>query len=106
MANKTVTKRDLSKAVAEKHDIVQAEAKEIIQTLLDQIIEEIAAGNRLELRDFGVFEPRARASRKARNPRTGESVSVGPKAVIGFKAGKKMSARAQNALTQLQKAAK
>ena len=103
MANKTVTKRDLSKAVAEKHNIVQAEAKSIIQTVLDQIIEEIGNGNRLELRDFGVFEPRARGARKARNPRTGKSVSVGPKAVIGFKAGKEMSIRAQKALKSLQK---
>lgn len=103
MANKTVTKRDLSKAVAKKHNIVQAEAKEIIQTLLDQIVEEISKGNRLELRDFGVFEPRARAPRKARNPRTNEPVQVEPKTVIGFKAGKKMSECAQSALDKLQK---
>ncbi len=103
MANKTVTKRDLSRAVAEKHNIVQAEAKSIIQTVLDQIIEEIGKGNRLELRDFGVFEPRARAARKARNPRTSATVHVGPKAVIGFKAGKQMSIQAQKALKTLQK---
>jgi len=101
MAVKTVTKSDLSKAVAENHDIVRSDAKEIVQTVLDQVIEEIAKGNRLELRDFGVFEPRMRPARNARNPRTNEAVRVGPKAVVGFKVGKKMSRRAQEALPKL-----
>ncbi len=101
MAVKTVTKSDLTKAVAKKHDLVRGEAKEIVQTVLDQIIDEIASGNRLELRDFGVFEPRVRAARKARNPRTNESVRVDAKAVVGFKVGKKMSRRAQEALNKL-----
>ncbi len=101
MPQQTVTKKDLAKSLSDKHDIVQSDAKELVQTLLDTIADEISTGNRLELRDFGVFEPRVRNARKARNPKTNEPVSVGPKVVIGFKAGKKMSERAQNALQEL-----
>ncbi len=101
MAKNTVTKRELCNAVAQKHDIIQSDAKNIIQSFLDQIIEEISAGNRLELRDFGVFEPKIRAGRNARNPNTNQPVKVAPKTVVGFKSGKKMSERAQEAFNEL-----
>lgn len=101
MAKNTVTKRDLCNAVARKHNIIQSEAKDIIQSFLDQIVEEISAGNRLELRDFGVFEPKARAGRDARNPKTNQPVKVAPKTVVNFKSGKKMSERAQEAMNKL-----
>ncbi len=101
MSQQTVTKKDLAKSLANKHDIVQSDAKELVQTLLETIVSEISEGNRLELRDFGVFEPRVRKARQARNPKTNEPVKVDPKVVIGFKAGKKMSERAQNAIHEL-----
>ena len=101
MAGRTVTKRDLAKAVAGQHDVTQAEAKGIVQTVLDQVTEELADGNRLELRDFGVFQPRARKPRRARNPRTGEQVHAGASVTVSFKVGKKMSRDIQKALPDL-----
>ena len=102
MANHTVTKRELCEKVAEKTGQPQVVTKEIIQQFLDQVIEELASGNRLELRNFGVFETRLQEARKARNPRTNEVVHVDPKAVVSFKVGKAMHEKSQRVLPQLQ----
>ena len=63
---------------------------------LDRIVEELSQGNRIELRDFGVFEVKKRAARKARNPRTGEEAFVPAKNVVVFKVGKLMKERVNN----------
>ncbi|MGQ9590204.1 MAG: HU family DNA-binding protein [Planctomycetota bacterium] len=89
----TVTKHDLVQRVAEKTGVQQASAKEIIQAFLDQIIEELSKGKRLEFRDFGVFEPKSKARRIARNPRTGAKVAVPRKPTVRFKAGRHMKRR-------------
>lgn len=101
MANRTVTKRELCETIANKCDQPQVVTKEIIQLFLDQVIEELAAGNRLELRNFGVFDTRLQTARKARNPRTNEIVHVDPKTVVSFKVGKAMNEEAQRALPLL-----
>ena len=63
---------------------------------LDEIIGELAQGNRIELRDFGVLEIRQRAARKARNPRTGAVAFVPAKNVVVFKVGKLMREKVGN----------
>ena len=63
---------------------------------LDEIIGELTDGKRIELRDFGVFEIRKRAARKARNPRTGEVAHVPEKSVVVFKVGKLMKEKVCN----------
>lgn len=98
MANETVTKRELCERVAEKAGCTQVLAKEVVQTFLDEIVQEISKGNRMEFRNFGVFETRVQAPRKARNPRTDEEVHVPEKAVVSFKVGKEMGEKAQEAL--------
>ena len=67
--------------------------KDILQQFLDQIIGEFAVGNRLEFREFGVFEVRERAVRKAQNPRILEKVFVPAKRVVKFKVGRTMRER-------------
>ena len=94
----TVTKRELVQRIAEKTGVQQVSAKEIIQTFLDEIIIELAHGNRLEFRDFGVFEPKTKARRIARNPRTGERVEVPEKTTVKFKVGRLMKQRIQDKL--------
>ena len=84
----TITKKDLIDLIAEEADQTQVITKRIIQRFLDAIVEELAAGNRLEFREFGVFEARIRPSRRARNPRTGEAVPVLAKPIVTFKAGR------------------
>ena len=67
-----------------------AEASAVCQTFLDQIVDELAKGNRLEFRDFGVFELKRRKERTARNPKTGEPVHVPARTVVAFKPGRIM----------------
>ena len=92
---RTITKRDLVQLIAEKTNVQQQKAKEVIQSFLDEIITELANGNRLEFRDFGVFEPRKKVPRLGRDPRTGEKVQVPPKVTVKFKAGRMMKERLQ-----------
>ncbi|MCK4851328.1 MAG: integration host factor subunit beta, partial [Phycisphaerae bacterium] len=67
----------------------------VIQTFLDQIINELGKGNRLEFRDFGVFETKLRAARIAQNPKTLERVQVPPKRSVKFKTGRLMKMKLQ-----------
>ncbi len=91
----TITKRELVQRIAEKTGVQQVSAKEVIQSFLDEIITELAKGNRLEFRDFGVFEPKSKAQRVARNPRTGAKVQVPEKTTVKFKVGRLMKKRIQ-----------
>lgn len=93
----TVTKRELVQRIAEKTGVQQISAKEVIQSFLDEMINELAKGNRLEFRDFGVFEPKSKAERVARNPRTGDKVQVPEKTTVKFKVGRLMKKKIQRA---------
>jgi len=68
--------------------MTQLKTKDIVQSVFDSIVETLVEENRIELRNFGVFEVRKRAARKARNPKTGDEVMVQEKYVVVFKAGK------------------
>lgn len=87
---RTITKRDLADSVAQRTEQKKLVVRETIQCLLDCIIEELGEGNRIEMRDFGVFEVKSRAARTAQNPKTLERVSVPPRASVRFKPGRKM----------------
>ena len=87
---KTITKKELVNRIADKTGVTKVIAKDIIQTFLDAIIDELAEGNRLEFREFGVFESRERAARRAQNPRTLEKVDVPAKRIVKFKVGRLM----------------
>ncbi|MFP4058055.1 MAG: HU family DNA-binding protein [Candidatus Brocadiia bacterium] len=86
----TTTKKELTNKIAEKLKEKQMLVRDVVQAFLDECVSELSKGNRLEFRDFGVFETVARAARKARNPKTGEVVQVPPKIVVDFKMGKRM----------------
>ncbi|MCA9243770.1 MAG: integration host factor subunit beta [Phycisphaerales bacterium] len=86
----TVTKKDLVDRIAAETGQKRVAVKKTVQSFLDAIVLELARGNRLEFRDFGVFEIRVRAARKAHNPRTKESVYVGPQRTVKFKVGRLM----------------
>ncbi len=90
---RTITKKELVNRIAEKTTVTKVVAKDIIQSFLDAIIEELAAGNRLEFREFGVFETKERAARLAQNPRTLEKVEVPSKRIVKFKVGRMMRQR-------------
>ncbi len=85
-----MTKKEIVKAISEETGLTQLEIKRIVQRTFDAIIETLVAEGRVELRNFGVFQVRPRAARKARNPRTGHQVTVPEKFVVTFKPGKEM----------------
>ena len=86
----TITKKELIDRIAEQTQAKRVVVKKIIQSFLDEIIVEVSNDNRLEFRDFGVFETRTRASRVAQNPKTLERVQVPAKRTIKFKMGRLM----------------
>ena len=86
----TVTKKELVARIAAQTGQTKVVTKDILQRFLDEIVTELAAGNRLEFREFGVFEVKERPARRAQNPRTLEKVDVPPKRVVKFKVGRLM----------------
>jgi integration host factor subunit beta len=86
----TVTKKEIVKQISERSGLTQLKTKEIVQWTFDAIIQTLITEKRIELRNFGVFEVKRREARKARNPRTGHPVEVGPKNVVTFQPGKEM----------------
>jgi integration host factor subunit beta len=90
---RTITKKELVARIAERTSVTKVVAKDIIQLFLDEIIRELGRGNRLEFREFGVFEIKERAARKAQNPRTLQKVEVPAKRVVKFKVGRLMKER-------------
>jgi len=73
--------------IAEQMKVKQALVKNIVQKTFDSIAAALIKGDRVELRDFGIFKTKSRKARKGRNPRTGVSVAVPPKRAVVFKAG-------------------
>lgn len=88
-----MTKKEIARKIAKQFEITQLLALEAVQMVFDGIIETLMDEGRIELRNFGVFEVKRRRARKARNPRTGESVSVPAKLVVTFKPGLEMEQR-------------
>jgi integration host factor subunit beta len=89
----TVTKKELIDRIADNTGTKRVLVKQIVQSFLDEIIAELGDGNRLEFRDFGVFECKVRAARIAQNPKTLERVPVPPKRTVKFKVGRLMKMR-------------
>ncbi len=74
MAN--ITKKALIDKIAETHQVRSITTKKIVQAFLDEIMTELANGNRLEFRDFGIFDIRTRKPREGQNPKTLEKVTT------------------------------
>ncbi len=86
----TITKKELIDQIAVATKQKRVVVKKIIQSFLDSVIVELGKGNRLEFRDFGVFEVKQRRARTAQNPKTLEPVQVPPKRSVKFKVGRLM----------------
>ncbi|HTV47227.1 MAG TPA: HU family DNA-binding protein [Phycisphaerae bacterium] len=103
----TITKKDLVDRIAAKRKLRRHEVKQIIQDFLDEIVTELLRNNRLEFRDFGVFESRQRAARVAQNPKTLHRVPVPSKRKVRFKPGHmlktKLSAPAKASTVEVKK---
>ena len=90
---RAVTKKEIVRTISDEIGLTQLQTKEIVQKTFNAIIEALVEDERIELRNFGVFEVKRRAPRKARNPRTGDKVFVPEKYVVTFKPGKEMEER-------------
>lgn len=87
----TITKKELIDRIAERTQAKRVSVKRIIQVFLDEVTKELCENNnRLEFRDFGVFETKTRAARTAQNPKTLERVEVPAKRTVKFKMGRLM----------------
>ena len=86
----TITKKELIDRIADGTGHRRVQVKKVVQQFLDEIINELGQGNRLEFRDFGVFETKIRKARKAQNPKTLEPVEVPEKRTVKFKVGRLM----------------
>jgi nucleoid DNA-binding protein len=85
-----VTKKDIVKLISNHLGLPQVKTKQVVQMTFDAVIDALQEEGRIELRNFGVFEVKRRAARKARNPRTGTEVEVPAKNIVTFKPGKEM----------------
>ena len=97
----TITKKELVDHIAQSTQAKHGLVKAVVQNFLDEIVSELAKGNRLELRDFGVFEVREKAARTAQNPTTLEPVDVPAKRTVKFKMGRIMKDKLSGQNTQV-----
>ena len=88
-----MTKKDIVVRIANESGIKQIDVKKAVQMTFDIIIDTLAKGEKIELRNFGVFKTKSRKGRMGRNPRTGQQVPVEPKKVAVFKPGLVMKAK-------------
>jgi len=85
-----MTKKDIILKVSDETNLKQIDVKRVVQKTFDCIIEALVRGEKIELRNFGVFKIKQRKSRTGRNPRTGQVVPVPPRKVVVFKSGLEM----------------
>ncbi|WOR14840.1 integration host factor subunit beta [Hyphomonas sp. FCG-A18] len=83
----------ITRLAEEYPDLRPDDLERVVSTVLEEIGDALARGDRVELRGFGAFSIRHREARKGRNPRTGESVQVEAKSVPFFRPGKELRAR-------------
>ena len=92
----TIKKKELIDLIAERSQAKRILVKQIVQSFLDEIINQLCRGNRLEFRDFGVFETKKRAARTAQNPKTLQRVEVPARRTVKFKMGRLMKDNLSN----------
>lgn len=89
----TLTKRDIVVRISEETGMIQSQVFDVVQKTLDQISEALAKGEKVELRNFGVFDVKIRKARVGRNPnKSGTDVPIPARSMVKFKAGKEMKA--------------
>ena len=90
----SMIKLELVQRIASQNPhLFQRDIDKIVTVILDEIVQALRRGDRIELRGFGAFSAKLRGAHTGRNPRTGAAVAIGKKAVAFFKTGKDMRAR-------------
>jgi integration host factor subunit beta len=96
MSRETIAKRTIAERIAERLGHGQVQTLQVVQAFLDEVVEELSRGNRLEFRDFGVFETVTRKARTALNPKTLEKVPVKSRVVVKFKVGRLLKEKVEH----------
>ncbi len=96
MARDTIAKRTIAERIAERLGLGQVQTLQVVQAFLDEVVDELAKGNRLEFRDFGVFETVTRKARTALNPKTLSKVPVPSRVVVKFKVGRLLKEKVEH----------
>ena len=91
-----MNKAELIEKVAAATDLTKKDVEKVLGTFTDVVTETLVSGDKVSIVGFGTFETTDRAARTARNPRTGETVEVGPSKAPKFKAGKNLKAAVKN----------
>src|SRR5205085_1899744 len=101
-----LTKRDIVVAISNQTGMVQHQVFDIVQRTLDKITDSLASNVPVELRNFGIFQPRLTKPRVGRNPnQPGSSFVIPSRATVKFKAGKIMRQRVEKLSRELKEAA-
>ncbi len=82
---KTLTRADLAEALVEKVGLPRNESQEMVEVILKEISDALAAGEHVKLSSFGSFGIRSKGERVGRNPKTGQEVPITPRRVLVFK---------------------
>ena len=88
-----MTRKDLAGEVAENIGLSQVLVREVLDGILDAICNSLAKGERVELRNFGVFRTRAMRERVVKNPKTKDKIRIPATTVVRFKPGKELKQR-------------
>ena len=101
-----LTKRDIVVSISNQTGMVQHQVFDVVQRTLDHITDSLARNVAVELRNFGVFQPRLTKPRVGRNPnQPGSSFVIPPRATVKFKAGKIMRQRVEKLSREMKEAA-
>ena len=85
MANKTLTRMDLSEAVFREVGLSRNESAQLVESVLDHVSDALVAGEQVKISSFGTFSVRDKTARVGRNPKTGEEVPIKPRRVLTFR---------------------
>ncbi len=83
-----MNKSELVVALAQKAELSKKDAEKALTAFVEVVTETLKAGDKVQLVGFGTFESKARPARTARNPRTGEEITIEASKAVSFKAGK------------------
>ena len=85
MADKTLTRMDLSEAVFREVGLSRSESAQLVESVLQHVSDALVAGETVKISSFGTFTVRSKAARMGRNPKTGEEVPISPRRVLSFR---------------------
>lgn len=86
----TVTLKNISAEIAEKHELSKKQVNEIMDELITHLVKNLKKGNRIRIAGLGILQVKKRAARMGRNPATGETIKIPAKKKIAFRAAKEL----------------